>query len=339
MFRSMHAVDLKTFKTWVSRNSLEVVFFNEQHQWRPVLLCNELGVRTGAYIDYYTRETVPFFLCYDFLICNTKRHYSVFEWHPQAFYVPWGTDTDLYKPDSPAAVSSDRLTFFHSSGMSPVRKGTDFVLRAFERLSGKARLVIHSQVELISALPGLRSMIQAMKHDGRLICHTKSVPAPGLYREGDVYVYPSRLDGIGLTIAEALASGLPVITSDNPPMNEFVNHANGKLVKIIGHVPREDGYYWPQCIVDVDHLKECMQEYVDNREQLGELKTAARNSALEFLEWSRNAGDLPSLFETIYRLSPDNTAFVREKAKAFDKKTWSWKSRVMRCVDRKMRRP
>ena len=112
--------DERPLKRGCLRSSLEVVFFNEQHQWRPVLLCNEVGVWTGAYIDYYTRETVPFFLCYDFLICNTKRHYSVFEWHPQAFYVPWGTDTDLYKPDLPSRClerSANILSFLrHESG-------------------------------------------------------------------------------------------------------------------------------------------------------------------------------------------------------------------------------
>ena len=31
---------------------------------------------------------------------------------------------------------------------------------------------------------------------------------------GDVFVYPSRLEGIGLCVPEALACGLPVITTD-----------------------------------------------------------------------------------------------------------------------------
>jgi len=53
-----------------------------------------------------------------------------------------------------------------------------------------------------------------------------------LYYLGDVYVYPTTLDGLGLTVYEALASGLPVIATDVAPMNEIITEDNGKLVKV-----------------------------------------------------------------------------------------------------------
>ena len=71
-----------------------------------------------------------------------------------------------------------------------------------------------------------------MEKQDLLKIYEKTLPAPGLYHLGDVYVYPSRLDGVGLTVGEALACGLPVITTENGPMDEFVEDGfNGRLGK------------------------------------------------------------------------------------------------------------
>ncbi|MCH7726401.1 MAG: glycosyltransferase, partial [Planctomycetes bacterium] len=41
-----------------------------------------------------------------------------------------------------------------------------------------------------------------------------------LYQDGDVLLFPARFNGIGLEQLEAMASGMPVIATDAPPMNE-----------------------------------------------------------------------------------------------------------------------
>ena len=53
-----------------------------------------------------------------------------------------------------------------------------------------------------------------------------------LFASADVCVAPSRWEGLGLHLYEAMALGLPVITNDNPPMNEvIVDGDNGLLVR------------------------------------------------------------------------------------------------------------
>jgi glycosyltransferase involved in cell wall biosynthesis len=44
-----------------------------------------------------------------------------------------------------------------------------------------------------------------------------------LYTDGDAFIQPSKLEGIGFMVLEAVASGLPVITLNYPPMNEWVH--------------------------------------------------------------------------------------------------------------------
>jgi glycosyltransferase involved in cell wall biosynthesis len=49
-------------------------------------------------------------------------------------------------------------------------------------------------------------------------------PAPksnsDLYHDGDVCVLPSHWEGLGLQLLECQAAGLPLVTTDAPPMNE-----------------------------------------------------------------------------------------------------------------------
>ncbi len=289
-------IDRSHFVDWLETNRIEIVLFNEQHWWPPVEWCNERGVITCAYVDYYTPRTVPLFALYDMLICNTKRHHSVFRWHPNCHYVPWGTETEVFRPSSATLVNPGLVTFFHSAGLSPQRKGTDLVLRAFGEITGPARLVLHTQMDLERAMPELRNTMSRLVSENRLRVITQTVSAPGLYHLGDVYVYPSRLDGIGLTVAEALACGLPVITCDHPPMNEFVNSSNGWLVPVERLYPRRDGYYWEQCDIDGAMLSRAMQSCADDLTRVIETKRAARVYAEEKLDWRLNSAGLSEIF-------------------------------------------
>lgn len=275
--------NLEHFKLWLVDNKIDLVIFNEEHWWEPVMLCNLLHIKTVAYIDYYTKQTVPFFKIYDVLMCHTKRHHDVFSSHQQAVYVPWGTDTDVFTPQT---IEKDQVTFFHSAGMNPHRKGTDLILKALEKIKyTDFKLIIHTQKNIEI-------------HDPRVHVVHKTVGPPGLYHMGDVYVYPSRLEGIGLTIAEALACGLPVITPDNAPMNEFVDNDRGQLVKIDSFNIRHDGYYWPECTVLIDDLVKKIEFYMLNKSKIKEHSLRARAYAEEYLSWKKNSQKIVEHIDT-----------------------------------------
>ncbi|MEA5583322.1 glycosyltransferase [Nodularia harveyana UHCC-0300] len=286
------AIDQKDFETWIKHKNIDVVFFNEQQWWEPLSWCLNLGLKTGAYVDYYTEETIPFFTAYDFLICNTKRHYAAFSWHPQAFYVPWGTNTSIFKPQNFEPSNADKITFFHSCGYSPKRKGTDFVIGAFKNTTKPAKLIIHSQVDLIKALPEQSQVIQELKDQGSLECIEKTVTAPGLYHLGDVYVGPSRLEGLGLPMIEAQACGLPLVTCDNPPMNEFVIQGVSYAAKIDRLWSRNDGYYWPQCSPNIQNLTEILDFYAGEFSNIHKWKRDARRYAEDNFNWMDRAAQI-----------------------------------------------
>ncbi len=53
---------------------------------------------------------------------------------------------------------------------------------------------------------------------------------PVLYRCADAFVFPSVVEGWGLVVMEAIASGLTVITSNQPPFTEFLSPHQALLV-------------------------------------------------------------------------------------------------------------
>lgn len=53
---------------------------------------------------------------------------------------------------------------------------------------------------------------------------------PALYRLADAFVFPSLKEGWGLVVLEAIASGLPVLTANQPPFTEFLTPQHALLI-------------------------------------------------------------------------------------------------------------
>ena len=124
-------INLKQFQKWINSNKLDIIIFNEQSDMMPVYMIRKEfpKILVGAYIDYYTEDTIDNFKLYHFLLCNTKRHYNTFKWHNRAYYLRWGCDLNLFVPQD-KVDEDDCIVFFHSMGMSN-RKGTDTLIKAF----------------------------------------------------------------------------------------------------------------------------------------------------------------------------------------------------------------
>ncbi|MDD3814929.1 MAG: glycosyltransferase [Desulfocapsaceae bacterium] len=289
------------FSRWIKSKKIDIVLFNEQQWWPPIIWAKELGVIVGSYIDYYTEETVPLFEVFDFLICNTERHFSVFDWHKQCFYVPWGTDVELFKPRRKREIDKDKVVFFNSSGYNPERKGVYPLLKAFYSLKeDNKKLILHSQVDLRKYYKDIAFMVDELQGNGQLEIINETVGAPGLYHLADVYCYISKLDGIGLTLPEAISCGLQAIVPDNAPMNEFVKEGvNGQLVKVDRFFRRKDAYYWPNCDVNIDDLIKKMSFYLENYDKIEQLKETSRKYAREKLNWSDRSNLIDEIFNNI----------------------------------------
>ncbi len=299
-------INKRQFFHWIRQNELDVVFFNEQQHFKIVAQTKKQfpKVKIGSYIDYYTENTLTWFNIFDFVICNTHRHMQAMSKHPQKYYIRWGTDVELYSPKM--SNKKTQMTFFHSAGMS-ARKGTDILVSAF--IDGecykKSKLIVHTQRPIQSLCSYTAEQLQAFNIE----VIEKTVTAPGLYYMGDIYVYPTRLDGLGLTMYEALSCGLPVITTNFPPMNEAVVEGIGKLVDVADFYCRGDAYYYPMAICDKQSLIKAMNWYIENPKIVQQQKKAAREFALENYNIAARSSEISHVFEEAKIRDIDNGVY------------------------------
>jgi glycosyltransferase involved in cell wall biosynthesis len=79
---------------------------------------------------------------------------------------------------------------------------------------------------------------------------------PDLYRGASMFVFPSLYEGFGLPILEAMASGVPVITSDTASMAEVAGDA---AIRVDPHDPRAIAEAIAQVLAD-DKLREALTQ-------------------------------------------------------------------------------
>jgi len=104
---------------------------------------------------------------------------------------------------------------------------------------------------------------------------------PRLYKAADAFVLPSRGEGWGLPMMEAMAMGLPTIATNYSGMLEFMTPATSYLLSISGMVAPNDttlykyeGMLWAQ--PSVTHLRQLMRHVVTNRAEAAQVGQRAR---------------------------------------------------------------
>ncbi len=124
-------------------------------------------------------------------------------------------------------------------GIEP-RKNSLKLLEAFSQVLKtypQAQLVIAGGDTLFDYKPYRQEFFDLVQHHEIAIGKSLILPGvisdqdlPVLYRCADALVFPSVKEGWGLVLLEAIASGLPVITSNIPPFTEFLDHETALLV-------------------------------------------------------------------------------------------------------------
>src|SRR5262249_25158638 len=95
------------------------------------------------------------------------------------------------------------------------RKNTRVLVAALEQLGGRVPLVL--------AGPPPVEPLSFWGLDRGWVRHLGYVPdadVPGLYAAATMKVFPSKLEGYGLPLVEAMAAGTPVLAADTPVFRE-----------------------------------------------------------------------------------------------------------------------
>jgi glycosyltransferase involved in cell wall biosynthesis len=174
------------------------------------------------------------------------------------------------------------------AGTFGLRKGAHYLLEAWRLLNAKsaAELEVYGQVMLPERCLALQT------HG---ICFHGSVPMSQLFKAfeaADVLVFPTLSDGFGMVVAEAMAHGLPVITTDQAGAADLVTPDNGLVV------PAAD----PKALANA--LRWCL----DSRRRLYEMRFNALETARR-RQWADFRQDLIDALDRGLRQAGYNPEF------------------------------
>jgi glycosyltransferase involved in cell wall biosynthesis len=195
------------------------------------------------------------------------------------------TKTFVCLPGAPPPIAEVRVGPSRKSlplnviwaGPFSLRKGAHYLLDAWKLLNAKSAAILNVYGKLVLPDRLVPSATEGIVFHG-------SVPQAQLFNafeEGDVLVFPTLSDGFGLVVTEAMARGLPVITTDQAGAADLVTHNNGLIVPTADSKALADALRW------------CL----DNREGVQALRFGALEAA-RARQWSDFRRDLIGALNT-----------------------------------------
>lgn len=197
---------------------LQGVIFFERPDWHPNLLplCHKLGVISACVPNWeWFKGTSSLWKFCDIFLCTSQFTLGIvrkYGWMNTAYIGPWPINIQAFPKRE---IKGPARHFFHNAGIVDPddRKGTRDAITAFCRVKrADIRLVVRMQ-----------KPVELPKYDERVEVKVGNLDDPAdLYRTGDVAIQPSKMEGNGFMVLEPLTCGIPTLTLNYPPMNEYV---------------------------------------------------------------------------------------------------------------------
>lgn len=298
---SVHEIPAEEYGEWAARNQLDAILFDENYQFDEIARLRRQGLLTiGRFVwESFASADVPgareaFDVVYSLTRCERRRYAELGIDTP---LVRWGIHPALLEaglsPATLARADTGTVRFLLPGGFFGPRKPADEVLAAFASVRNeRLRLTVSGQLPRRE-----RQLRAAARRDPRVELVLEDLQTAdylGLMARADVLLVPSRWEGLGMPLYEGTAFGLPIITTDAPPMNEVViDGLNGALVPSTPSEVLRSGIRARD--VTAADLGLAIERLADDRER-GRLTAGARERRAE-LDWDLTVAGLASLLE------------------------------------------
>lgn len=163
------------------------------------------------------------------------------------YVVPHGVHTEVYKPENkkyPMPMANGRFVFVSVFGFQH-RKNPEALLRAYwEEFSSNDNVILviktngydkfESGQWILNQMLNYKKRLGIRKKTAPIVVITKRLSPgqmKGLYTLGNVFVLPTRGEGVGMPFMESLASGVPVIATGWGGHMDFLNERNAFFIK------------------------------------------------------------------------------------------------------------
>lgn len=188
--------------------------------------------------------------------------------------IPYGVDASMFQPRvSPAIDDVFRVLFVGSIGQ---RKGINYLLEGYEAFAKQ-----DTELILVGNYVGEPKAFLPYENLYKHVSHAPHWKMPDVFSASSVFVFPSLLEGMGLVVLEAMASGVPVITTANGP----------------GDIVRDgiDGYVVPAG--DSAAISDRLELLYFDAERRAYMGMKARERSLEF-SWERYTRHVTDLLQS-----------------------------------------
>ena len=213
--------------------------------------------------------------------------------------VPLGVDPDYFHPGIASFPLSDSFTFLSVFEWGE-RKAPEILLKAFnDEFQHKENVVLVCKTSNSDPGVDVASQVKDLKlkpGGGRIVFSLNEIlPAyqlGALYRMADCFVLPSRGEGWGMPILEAMACGLPVIATDWSSQCDFMNVENAyplrveRLVPARAKCPYYQGFKWAQ--PSYEDLRRLMRHVYEHPAEARDKGARASLDAQANWTWSRS---------------------------------------------------
>ncbi len=216
---------------WI-HNSFEALFGNESHYLGPQL--------KRHYVYQFRKLHATILLCQ-----HDADSYRAYDKHlqPTVIYNPL-----TLQPGTPATGTTKR--FLAVGRFTPGHKGFDLLIDAFHLFAQQDSEWV---LDIVGEGPEetlYRSKITEYHLEERVLLHPFTNHIQDYYSQAQVYVLSSRWEGFGLVLVEAMAHGLPVISSDLPTSQEIMGDfgmyfSNGDIQTLAQRLLEARTIDWP----------------------------------------------------------------------------------------------
>jgi glycosyltransferase involved in cell wall biosynthesis len=201
-------------------SGLEGILFFERPNWHPDILrlAHELGVATVCVPmwEWFKGNALEWKYC-DLFACPSRFTETIVRSYgfKNTCVLTWPLDLAKFPM---RCVTGPARHFIHNAGLVDAddRKGTRDTIRAFCRMK-RADVRLTVRMQKLVPLPAVDDRVEVITGNLQNVAD--------LYLTGDICVQPSKMEGIGFMVLEPVCAGLPVITTNYPPMNEYVQQA------------------------------------------------------------------------------------------------------------------
>jgi len=214
--------------------------------------------------------------------------------------MPLGVNPAYFSPKIKSYPIPGKFSFLSTFEWGE-RKAPEVLLRAFndEFRSNEEAILICKVYNQDSSVNIPRQVVGlGLKESGGRVVFSINEVVPmyqlgALYRSADCFVLPSRGEGWGLPILEAMACGLPVIATSWGAQNDFLHDLIGYPLGIEGLVPAEAkcpyyrGFNWAE--PSYQQLRALMRHVYENREEAKLKGDRASAEVLSKWTWRHSA--------------------------------------------------